>query len=355
MRPKPCAGRPGLFRIYTAACGGGPRFFGVVLGLGLRFVCLKMYVTCSMGVRGRLWGRMAVASAWVARGCVRLPDVERADETALQAAFNRVVEKRYDDVQIPYFAFLKFLLGLSELGEEGRNEFLDTGDCEIEIPVLSEDKRMTKAEVLYFVVRGDDNDKTFYTFETKDSGVPSTMRVVYSSFEVDELEPILDTAAKVSEAVGTYGTSHRAAGADDDLPWLRIIRGGVASHCASLGYQDDPWRTEAPAAAAGGGASTTRTSIKKVTMVPTSLVLVLRMLTPLCTTTTRCLQWTIRRTGNPLSPSRVPQLQVHKSTSKPNSRTRVALPETPQSDSQVVQVQVRLIPRLSLKWSNCTR
>ena len=59
----------------------------------------------------------------------------------------------------------------------------------------------------------------------------------------------------MSEAVNENKTLRAAANAYSSVPWLAAIRSNVASHCASLGFQDDPWQTKAPAAAAGGGAT----------------------------------------------------------------------------------------------------
>ena len=117
-------------------------------GVELRFVCLEMYVTCSMAARRRLLGRMAVAKAASTQGCVKLPGVEsEAERDALRAAFDGVVKKRFDSVQTPYFSFLQFPLGLSKL--EDTEKFLDSGECEINVPVVGQDGEKATTSVTY--------------------------------------------------------------------------------------------------------------------------------------------------------------------------------------------------------------
>ena len=73
--------------------------------------------------------------------------MESEDEwDLLQAAFNKVVKKRSDFVQIPYVSFLPFLLGLSEL--EDTEKFLDSGECEIDVRVVGPDGNVRQREWL---------------------------------------------------------------------------------------------------------------------------------------------------------------------------------------------------------------
>ena len=116
----------------------------------------------------RLLGRMAVASEALTQGCVKLPGVEsEAGRGALQAAFNGVVKKRFNSVQIPYFSFLRFLMGLNELDQGGTDKFLTDGECEIELPVVGSGRKRETTRATYNKGPG----QKFYTFVTRSKKV----------------------------------------------------------------------------------------------------------------------------------------------------------------------------------------
>ena len=124
---------------------------------------------------------MAVASEVLTQGCVKLPGVEsEAERGALQAAFNGVVKKRFNSVQIPYLSFLRFLMGLNELDQGGTDKFLTDGECEIELPVVGSGRKRETMKATYNKGPG----QKFYTFVTSSKKVGAPLQTIHRGFGV---------------------------------------------------------------------------------------------------------------------------------------------------------------------------